>query len=154
MAGQAAKKAQKAKDKASSQLFPFVVGVSAFYAVVRLWLRYATAQRWHFVAFGVLNAVYFFGYQAAVDGVTAPSGSISEYLFDLFVVCLAAQAFAAFFDRAWLLLLVVPAYLLYKASSYLGGGGRPKPAAPEGADDAQEGAAGKKTKQKFKRVRR
>lgn len=150
MAGSSAKKAEKARQKTSSTLLPLVLGVDLLYVVVRLVLRSSTATRWHIGGFVVVNLIYGSTFAAAVDAATAPKGSLSEYFFDLFVVALASQAFAAVSDYGWLLLTVVPAFLLYKA--FAGGDKKNKSDDDPPDDDPPDQA--KKSKQKFKRTGR
>mmetsp|Transcript_37795 Transcript_37795/g.121277 ORF Transcript_37795/g.121277 Transcript_37795/m.121277 type:complete len:152 (+) Transcript_37795:77-532(+) len=151
MAGTAAKKALKAKQKASSTLLPCVLAVDLFYVVVRLVLRWSSATRWQVFALVFLNVLYGATFSTACEASTAPAGSISEYVFDLFVVSLAAQALAAVSEKGWWLLAVVPAFILYKAATYF----RDRKPTPKQPDDNDEDQDPKKAiKQKIKRGRR
>ena len=152
MAGQSAKKALKAQQKAKSIMLPCVVGVNLFYVIVRLALRYATTTKWHFIALVALNVVYAMTFPAALEASSAPAGSITEYFFDLFVIALVSQGLAALTAKGWYLLLLVPAFLLYKAGTYFFASSGAKTKIP--ASQPEEEADDRKVKQKTMKSRR
>lgn len=113
MAGGAAKKSAKAKQKASSRYFPLLVASTCFFVVVRLVLRRSTATKWHYFALFAASTIYALTYGPIVEAAGGPSG-IAEYLYDIMVLTLFAQTLGAVTDYAWLVGLLVPVFCLFK----------------------------------------
>lgn len=150
MAGGAAKKSAKAKQKASSRYFPMLVSASCFYIVVRLAVRRSTATWWHYFALVATTAIYFATYGPIVEAAGGPPGAIAEYMYDIMVLTLFAQIVGAVTDYAWLVGLLVPAFCLCKLVEHAL---RPAPTVPDSAVGAEApkhraggGRAAKKTR--------
>mmetsp|Transcript_7856 Transcript_7856/g.10951 ORF Transcript_7856/g.10951 Transcript_7856/m.10951 type:complete len:153 (+) Transcript_7856:51-509(+) len=150
MAGAAAKKALKAKSQLSKTINPALLGVNLFYYTIRLFLRYSTSTKWHFVAPFLCGLVYGSTYSMAIESSTAPPGSLPEYSLDILILTLSTQALAAFSDKAWLLLLLIPTFTAYKAITLFVN--RPKPTTAEAEDSST--TTGKAKKQKVIKQRR
>ena len=145
MAGAAAKKAAKAREQASGTYFPVLVGVNLWYALVRLYFR--GGGRFHYAAAAGCLVIYLFTYSTSLEAAAQPD-SLASYFFDVMALTAVAQSLGALTDRAWYLLLAVPAFALYKAVAWKFGGPA-KPKEPEPAEDDVP-AKGKEKKPKRK----
>ncbi|KAJ8600283.1 hypothetical protein CTAYLR_000667 [Chrysophaeum taylorii] len=117
MAGSAAKRAAKAKEAVARKYLPIIVGVELFYLVVRLVLRRATASRWHWAALAASTLVYTMTFGPTVEAAGGPPG-IAEYFFDVMVLTLVAQTLGALTDYAWFVVLLVPAFCIFKIAQW------------------------------------
>ena len=154
MAGQAAKKAAKAKAAAQKLYLPVLAAVNLWYVAVRLYFRGEAANS-HYVALGGCAVVYALTYPTACEASTQPTDSLASYFFDVMALTMIAQFFGALSDKAWYLLLVVPAFAAYKGIAWKFGGPAKPAAPPEPEEDAADakGKKEKKPKRKMKKGR-
>ena len=148
MAKTAEKNAKKAKAAAAKAYLPFLVGVNAWYVVVRF--LYLGAERFHYMALLGCGAIYAATYPTALEAASQPN-SMASYFFDVMALTLFAQFIGALSDKAWYLLLLVPGFASYKLVAWKFGG----PAAPkQPAEPTEEEAAAAGKKEKKPKVKR
>ena len=137
MAGQAAKKAAKAKAAAQKLYLPVLAAVNLWYVAVRLYFRGEAANSHKFALIGCA-VVYALTYPTACEASTQPTDSLASYFFDVMALTMIAQFFGALSDKAWYLLLVVPAFAAYKGIAWKFGGPAKPAAPPEPEEPAPE----------------
>ena len=152
MAKAAAKKQAKAQAAAKSTYQPLIAAVVLWYCAVRLY--YKQGERVHYYALGGCLLVYYFTLPMAIEASVAPEGSITGYFFDVMVLTLFTQTLSTYTDKAWYILLIVPAFGVFKAGSAWFGklsSSAAKSAEPE--DEAPAGGPKKERKPKRKTMK-
>ena len=148
MAKAAAKKAAKAQAAAKNTYQPIIAAVVLWYAAIRLY--YKQGERVHYYALGGCLLVYYFTLPMAIEASVAPEGSITGYFFDVMVLTLFTQTLSTYTDKAWYILLIVPAFGVFKAgSAWFGKLSQSASASAEAPED--EAPAGPKKERKPKR---
>ena len=152
MAKAAAKKQAKAQAAAKSTYQPLIAAVVLWYAAIRLY--YKQGERVHYYALAGCLLIYYFTLPMAIEASVAPEGSITGYFFDVMVLTLFTQTLSTYTDKAWYILLIVPAFGVFKAGSAWFGklsSSAAKSAEPE--DEAPAGGPKKERKPKRKTMK-
>jgi hypothetical protein len=126
MAGGGAKKRAEENVQTLQKLAVYILICSAFYAVVKLWLKSATVSTGHYAGFAVTLAVHgicYLSILAVGRAIYKPDGSLAyvgeldkgviQYYFDLLYVTGFVQILSAFTDWGWYVFLLVPAFGVY-----------------------------------------
>ncbi|KAF0698660.1 Aste57867_10754 [Aphanomyces stellatus] len=111
MAGQAAKKAQKAGTALSTRLHQTIIPVNVVYILYRVLWCYSSFSSWHATGYAILLTATYASYTMAVG--SALEGTNNEYAMDVLIVTIVVQAGTLFSDYFWYLSLIVPGYVLY-----------------------------------------
>ncbi|CAM9183677.1 unnamed protein product [Heterosigma akashiwo] len=130
MAGQAAKKAAKAKERKSAFLLPIFVGIHLLFICVRVLWKWSSFTKWYILGWIITSWASWLGYQGVLEqaannfsgqlGTSKRNNSgMGSYYFDLLAVSLATLCIALFTDYAWYLMWVVPLFAGFKLSSWL-----------------------------------
>ena len=152
MAKAAAKKQAKAQAAAKSTYQPLIAAVVLWYAAIRLY--YKQGERIHYYALVGCLLIYKITLPMAIEASVAPEGSITGYFFDVMVLTLFTQTLSTYTDKAWYILLIVPAFGVFKAGSAWFGklsSSAAKSAEPE--DEAPAGGPKKERKPKRKTMK-
>ncbi|CAN0208473.1 unnamed protein product [Ectocarpus sp. 6 AP-2014] len=108
MAGQAAKKAAKAREDAANLYYPIIFGVNLIYVLYRgLWC-FRTFGRWQVFGLAVTSTVYYVCYHGMLEA--AKSGVGGGAYFDVFAVCVAGQLVSTFSAYGTYIYMLVPGY--------------------------------------------
>ena len=148
MAKAAAKKQAKAQAAAKSTYQPLIAAVVLWYAAIRLY--YKQGERIHYYALGGCLLIYKITLPMAIEASVSPEGSITGYFFDVMVLTLFTQTLSTYTDKAWYILLIVPAFGVFKAGSAWFGK-LSSSAAKSAEPEDQAPAAGPKKERKPKR---
>ena len=152
MAKAAAKKAAKAQAAAKNTYQPIIAAVVLWYAAIRLY--YKQGERVHYYALGGCLLVYYFTLPMAIEASVAPEGSITGYFFDVMVLTLFTQTLSTYTDKAWYILLIVPAFGVFKAgSAWFGKLSSSAAASATPEDEAPAGGPKKERKPKRKTMK-
>ncbi|ETW00264.1 hypothetical protein H310_07650 [Aphanomyces invadans] len=111
MAGQSAKKAQRAGSELSARLNQSIVAVNAVYLLYRVLWHFGTFSTWHATGYAFILTATYACYTMAV--ASALEGTNNEYAMDVLIVTLIVQVGTLLSDYFWYLYLVVPGYVLY-----------------------------------------
>ncbi|KAG9401519.1 hypothetical protein AC1031_009386 [Aphanomyces cochlioides] len=111
MAGQAAKKAQKAGSALSTKLNKAIVSINAVYILYRILWCFSSFSSWHATGYAFILIMTYASYSMAVG--SAMEGTNNEYAMDVLIVTLAVQVGTLISDYFWYLYLVVPGYVFY-----------------------------------------
>ena len=147
MAKAAAKKQAKAQAAAKSTYQPLIAAVVLWYAAIRLY--YKQGERIHYYALTGCLLIYKITLPMAIEASVAPEGSITGYFFDVMVLTLFTQTLSTYTDKAWYILLIVPAFGVFKAGSAWFG--KLSASASASAEPEDEAPAGPKKERKPKR---
>ncbi|CAM9739875.1 unnamed protein product, partial [Scytosiphon promiscuus] len=107
-AGQAAKKAAKAREDAANLYYPIIFCVNLIYVLYRGIWGFRTFGWWEICGFAVTSVVYYVCYHGVLEA--AKGGVGGGAYFDILVVCLAGQFVSTFSGYGTYVYLLVPAY--------------------------------------------
>jgi hypothetical protein len=126
MAGGGAKKRAEENKRTIQLVGIYILVCSAFYAVVRLWLKSSSLTWGHYAGFAATLTAHGICYLsiaavgrpviqngAVVDGGGDLSKGVIQYYFDILYVTGFVQILSAFTDWGWYVFLLVPAFGLY-----------------------------------------
>ncbi|KAF0702483.1 hypothetical protein AaE_015895 [Aphanomyces astaci] len=111
MAGQSAKKAQKAGSELSARLNQSILAVNVVYLLYRVLWHFDTFSTWHATGYALILTATYASYTMAVG--SALEGTNNEYAMDVLLVTLVVQIGTIVSDYFWYLYLVVPGYVFY-----------------------------------------
>ena len=152
MAKAAAKKQAKAQAAAKSTYQPLIAAVVLWYAAIRLY--YKQGERIHYYALAGCLLIYKITLPMAIEASVAPEGSITGYFFDVMVLTLFTQTLSTYTDKAWYILLIVPAFGVFKAgSAWFGKLSQSASASAEPEAEAPAGGGKKERKPKRKTMK-
>ncbi|OQR84630.1 hypothetical protein ACHHYP_13119 [Achlya hypogyna] len=135
MAGQAAKKAQKAGQSLSTRLHNSIVPINVVYILYRIVWHYSSFSNWHMWGYGLLLTMTYMSYTMAVGSALQGTNneypkasqicllteSIHRYAMDVLLITLGVQIGSMFTDYFWYIYLVIPGYVIYYGGRMLWG---------------------------------
>jgi len=151
------------ENKAHLQRLKIVIGIAnAVFIIARFVLNRRGTTGYHYMALALTTVLYAFCYSAVAaalaphysssgeliySGADLRTGGVMEYYHDIVYIAVFAQVAGAFFNKAWLVFLAIPAYCLYALwTNFLG----PYMNAPS-PPDVPESEADRKRREKWER---
>ncbi|CAM9337622.1 unnamed protein product [Pylaiella littoralis] len=111
MAGQAGKKAAKARERASNLYYPIIFAINVFFFLCRVLYNFKTFGRSQAFLLAATSTVYYVCYHGLLS--SAENGVPGGAYFDIFCVCLVGQFVLIFSDYyGMLVFMVIPAYYM------------------------------------------
>merc|ERR1719277_2750116 len=117
MAGHSEKKQAKHAETATQYYLYVILGVNVVYFLWKVLLHWDSMGRWNCFGVVLFSGVSYFTYNAMKRSLQL--GMDVEMYQDLYIVNLATQFLVTFSDWGWLIYLVVPGYLAWKAIKML-----------------------------------
>eukprot|EP00658_Telonema_sp_P-2_P019459 TRINITY_DN17686_c0_g1_i1.p1 TRINITY_DN17686_c0_g1~~TRINITY_DN17686_c0_g1_i1.p1 ORF type:complete len:156 (-),score=38.88 TRINITY_DN17686_c0_g1_i1:323-790(-) len=145
MAGHSAKKNKTSNDSTLALRWYALIGVNVTFLLWRVGYHYESFGFWSIVFSCAAWAVYLLCYsnfRAAAESGIHNIAEVGEYWTDVFWVTLVAQTVAIMSDWGWLVLLLIPGYLMVAAV------GRWLDDVPAAAQETAEATNAKKAKKK------
>mmetsp|Transcript_18614 Transcript_18614/g.26242 ORF Transcript_18614/g.26242 Transcript_18614/m.26242 type:complete len:158 (+) Transcript_18614:113-586(+) len=109
MANQAAKKAQKHREHASSVYIPLIIFLNFVFILFKGIFRRSSFVLRHKIGLIFSLGMYYLSYKGLVRGKEA-----SSYYFDLFAITATSQILCMFSDKGWYLFLLIPSYFAFE----------------------------------------
>eukprot|EP00752_Nemacystus_decipiens_P017502 g15690.t1 len=118
MAGQAAKKAERAREQASNLYYPIIFAANVIFFLFRVVYNYKTFGRRQAAILVVMSLAYYVCYHGLIS--SAQAGVPGGVYFDILCVCLAGQFVTIFSDfYGMLVFMLVPVYYLSSAGYWV-----------------------------------